>query len=139
MELQAAQVECTLEHYFSDGVYIRQITMPGGSFVQGAKHLTRHLNVVVSGEVMLFDPDTNEIKVIKGPCTFESEPGVQKTLYIHSDTVWQTIHVNPDDERDTAKLEGSLVEYPAIGEDYMPLLLTFKQLIEGEEVCHSQS
>lgn len=134
--IQPEQVECLLEHFFSDGVYVRQITMPGGSFVVGKEHLTRHLNVIISGRVLMYDQFTEEIFVIQGPCTFESEPGVSKTLYIHSDTIWQTVHANVNNEQDTAKLESILVVEPLIEEDYMPALETFKQLIESQP-CHS--
>jgi hypothetical protein len=45
---------------------------------------------------------------IRGPSTFVSRAGVRKVLWIHEDMRWQTLHPNPSDERDTAKLEAQL-------------------------------
>jgi len=102
------QVECPLEHHFSDGIYLRQITMPAGIFVLGKKHKTRHLNVVLKGVVEIRTGE-NEVATITAPCTFESFEGVQKTLHIIEECVWQTIHLNPENIEDIPTLEDRLV------------------------------
>lgn len=138
-ELQSQQVECTLEHFFSDGIYVRQITMPGGAFVKGKVHKTKHLNVVIRGKVLMLDSDgtINVIHATKHPVTFESEAGVSKLLYIHEETVWQTIHTNEENEEDVTLLEDQLVEsYDELDEALMlEEMETFRKLIEGEEVA----
>ena len=109
MLAQTEQVECPLTHRFSDGVYVREIFMPQGTFVLGAEHKTKHLNVILMGRArVLVD---GEVKEIRAPYTFESEAGVRKVLYILEDMIWQTIHVNADDERNVEQLEARLVNY----------------------------
>lgn len=128
-------VECFLEHHFSDGIYVRQIFMPAGTFVQGKEHKTRHLNVVITGQVLMKSDDG--IVTIQAPATFESEPGVSKLLYIHSDTIWQTIHVNEADERDIDTLENRLVQEPVFDGNSVLAIEEFKAEIEGSAKCLS--
>ena len=105
--LHNSNVTCTTKHTFSEGVYVREITMPGGSFILGAIHNTKHLNIISKGACILIDPDTGELTDIVAPCTFESDVGVQKLLYIVEECVWSTIHIT--EETDITKLEEELV------------------------------
>ncbi len=136
-DLDFMPVECKLEHFFSDGIYIRQITMPSGSFIQGCPHKTKHLNVVISGRVLM--ADTNQavdagFLAIQGPCTFESIPGEVKTLYIEEETIWQTIHANDDNERNISILEKRLVDKPLL--DSRLYIEMLKRTL-SETQCHS--
>ncbi len=100
-------VECPLEHRFSDGVYVREITMPTNSYILGHKHSTTHMNIISKGSCLLADIDTGEITHIEAPYTFESKAGVQKLLYILTDCVWSTVHVT--NETDIDILEKQLI------------------------------
>lgn len=97
-----------VKHYFSEGVYVRQIFMPAGLLVVGKVHKTTHLNIVVSGrcDVMI----NGEIKEFKAGDIFESLKGSQKTLYIFEDTTWLTIHTNEDNSKDIKELEDKYVD-----------------------------
>jgi len=92
-------------NYFSDGIYAREMLIKAGSVVVGKKHKTRHLNILVSGTLSIWTVQ-GKMK-ITGPCIFESLPGVQKTVYAHTDVCYLTIH--PTEERDLAILEGMCV------------------------------
>ena len=107
-ELEAPHEVCTVKHKFSDKVYIREIFMPAGLLVVGKTHKTTHFNIITTGscDVMI----AGEIRTITAPATFESLEGSQKTLYIHEDCTWLTVHVNEDDERDIPTLEERYVE-----------------------------
>lgn len=99
---KAPQVEMPVKHYHSDGVYVREIFMPAGTVVVGKEHATRHLNIILEGECIIW---TVHGKIHGRPgMTFESFPGMKKALYILKDTKYMTIH--PTDERDQDKLEG---------------------------------
>ena len=100
--------ECITTHSFSDGVYVREITMPTGAIILGAKHTTTHFNIISKGSCILVDPDTGDTTDIVAPCTFESKAGVRKVLYIVEECVWSTIHVT--NETNIDKLEEELVE-----------------------------
>jgi hypothetical protein len=95
-----------LKHYFSPGVYVREIFMSAASIVIGKVHKTEHLNIIQRGRVEIFDE--SGIFTLQGPITFTSKAGVQKVLYIQEDTVWSTVHVT--EETDLEKLECELIE-----------------------------
>ena len=101
------EVECPLVHKFSEGVYVREITMPAGSIILGHEHTTTHFNMISKGSCILYDFDTEELTEIQAPCTFESKAGVRNLLYIVEECVWSTIHVT--NETDIPTLENTLV------------------------------
>jgi len=101
-------IECPLQHHFSPGVYVREITMPTDTFVLGHKHTTTHLNIISKGICRLSDVETGEVVELIAPCTFESKAGVQKFLYIVEECVWSTVHVT--EETNIDKLEEMLIE-----------------------------
>ncbi len=100
-------VDCPVKHNFSDGVYVREIFMPGGSLIVGHEHTTKHLNIVSEGLCILLDTETGETTNIIAPCTFESDAGVRKVLYVIDDCVWSTVHVT--EETDIDVLESTLI------------------------------
>jgi hypothetical protein len=121
------QVECPLRHHFLPGLYIREIFMPAGSVVIGKIHRTRHFNIIQSGHVSLVDESgTTDLF---GPCTFVSEAGVQKTLYIHTDCTWSCIHLTHN--KDMESLEDELIE-----PDNYPV---FDRTTERAAISHASS
>lgn len=101
------QMEFQVKHYFSPGIYQREIFMPAGSRVIGKVHATRHLNTIVKGRVTLWTVYGR--KELEGPCTFESMAGEQKVLLMHTDTIWMTTHPNPNDETSQEILENMFI------------------------------
>ena len=99
---------CPLKHSFSDGVYVREVTMPADSLLVGKTHRTKHLNMISKGSCILLDRETGKRTLIQAPYTFESEAGVSKVVYIIEECVWSTIHVT--DETDLDKLEELLIQ-----------------------------
>ncbi len=97
---------CPLRHQFAPGIYAREITMPAGYVIVGKKHRTRHFNIISKGHVSFSVGD--EVQHVRAPYTFLSEPGVQKMLVVHEETVWTTIH--PTDETDLIALEALLID-----------------------------
>lgn len=103
--LKLEQADVPLVERFAPGVYLREVFMAKDTFVIGHEHKTRHFNIVLSGRAsVLMDGKVCEIV---GPCTFVSEPGVRKVLYIHEDMRWQTVH--PTEETDPLLLEDALI------------------------------
>lgn len=102
------EVMCPLKHNFSEGVYVREITMPTNTYVLGHEHTTTHLNMISKGACVLADIDTGEIIDIVAPYTFESKAGVRKLLYIVEECVWSTVHVT--EETNIDKLEDLLIK-----------------------------
>ena len=115
------------EHNFSEGVYVRTVTMCEDSMVLGARHLTKHMNIISKGKVT-FSVD-GVMTTVEAPCMFESDVGVSKVLYNHTEVVWSTIHVT--DETDVEKLEALLADF-TVGQEQLELMDTFhKELTNG--------
>ena len=109
MGTELLQVDCPLKHHFSEGVYVREITMPTGSLILGHEHTTTHLNMISKGACILVDVDTEESIVIQAPYTFESKAGLRKLLYITEECVWSTVHINKDNITSIEELESMLI------------------------------
>ncbi len=103
--LNLPQVECPLKHNFAPGVYMREITMPAGSFVIGHEHLTEHFNVVLTGKARVMIDGV--IEDLVAPCYFISKPNVRKVLYIVEEMKFATIH--PTNETSVEVLENTLI------------------------------
>lgn len=116
-------VDTPVTHHHSDGIYAREMFIPAGTVIVGKVHKTRHLNILVQGEISIWTVHGKHR--IKAPCTFESIGGMQKVGYAHTDVVYMTIH--PTDETDQDKLEGLFIE----AEEQLPLFpeLDFQRLI----------
>lgn len=80
------QTEIPLKHYFSKGVYGREIEIPAKSLVVGKIHKYQVMNVVSKGEVSVLSIDG--VVRMKAPCTWVSSPGAKRVIYAHEDTVW---------------------------------------------------
>lgn len=108
------QIDLPLKHTFTTGVYMREIFLPKGSIVVGKIHRHDHVNFISYGDVTVLTKDG--LKRIQGPCTMVSTAGTKRALYAHEDTVWTTIHANPDEERNLDKLESFIIakDYEAL-------------------------
>lgn len=107
---QVPQLEIPVTHYFSPGVYAREITMPAGMTGVGHVHKHRHLNIALTGHALVtWDGQTQEIRA---PFIFESMPGAQKAFQVFSDLRWITIHANPKDISDVVEMEREIFELP---------------------------
>ncbi len=112
--------ELPLHHYFAPGLYVRSVFMRKGIFVLSKHHLTDELNVVQYGKVIVRSGD--ELRLVNGPCAFESKAGIRKALLILEDALWFTIHHNPDDIRDVQQLEEVLVDTTSAWKAHRKLL-----------------
>lgn len=104
--LEQPQVPCPVQHSFSEGIYIRQVTIPANTFAIGHFQKTQHMNVFVKGKVTMICDD-GTIETITAPMTFVSKPG-RKIGYVHEDMVWLNIYNT--DEKDVEKLEQKYLE-----------------------------
>lgn len=97
------QVPMPLEQRFQDGVYLREIFMPADTYVIGHVHRHAHWNMILTGRALVsFDGRMQEVKAGD---VIHSGPGAQKMLYIIEDCRWMTVHSNPTNCTDIAKLE----------------------------------
>lgn len=102
---QFPQAELPLKHYFSKGVYGRELTIPKGTLIVGKIHKYAVMNVLTAGEVSVLSIDG--VMRIKAPHTFVSSPGAKRVIYAHSDAVWMNFHGT--DETDVEKIEEEFI------------------------------
>lgn len=127
---------CPLKHTFSDGIYVREIRIPAGMYIVGKIHKHAHPNFLLSGIV---DVVTEQgTTTLEGPMSMISPAGTKRALYTKTDVCWVTIHHNPTNTQDLAKLEKIVIadsykEYDKFVESKKKnrLVLLLKKLLKG--------
>ena len=89
-------------HHFADNLYAREILIRAGTILTGKVHSTEHLNIVSAGRIAVWTEDG--MKIVAAPCTLISRPGTKRVGFAIEDTVWTTIHANPDNLTDLGAL-----------------------------------
>lgn len=101
----APQIEIPLTHYFSKGVYGREINFDKGSLLVGKIHKHQTMNVISKGEVSVISVDG--VIRAKAPFTFVSSPGAKRVIFAHEDSTWTTFHGTH--ETDLEKIEEEFI------------------------------
>ena len=99
---------CPLKHTFSDGIYVREIFMPAGTVCVGKIHRHDHPNFLMKGRVTVVTEEGG-IQELQAPLSMISPAGTQRAVYVHEDTIWITVHLNPDNETDLKKIEDFVI------------------------------
>lgn len=105
-----------LKHTFSDGIYVREISIPAGVYLTGKIHKHEHPNFLLSGVVDVVTESGRETLI--APMSMISKAGTKRALHTITPCVWITVHVNPTNTQDIVELEkmiiaGSYDEYDA--------------------------
>ena len=98
-------VEIVTTHYFSKGLYAREIFIPKGTIVVGKIHKHLSLNILSQGDITILTEFG--ARRVSAPYTVVSPPLTKRVGYAHEDTVWTTVHAT--DETDLEKLEEELI------------------------------
>jgi hypothetical protein len=89
-------------HKFAPGVYCREVHLLAGDQVVGRIHRHEHMNFINRGSVTVFTEfGTDEHKAGD---SFVSQAGTKRVVLAHQDTVWTTVHPNPDNCTDVQQL-----------------------------------
>lgn len=100
------QIELETRHYFSQGLYCREILIPKDCTLVGKVHKHEHLCMLTKGFMTIISGDGRQ--TLQAPCVFVSRPGVKRAGYAHEDSVFVTVHNT--DIKDLAQIEAELVE-----------------------------
>lgn len=101
--LKRPQVECRVNHIFAPGIYIRELHIPAGVLSTGKIHKYEHVGILLKGaRDMLID---GKVEFVTAPFTTTIKAGSKLACYTWEDSVYVTVHPNPDDERDIPMLE----------------------------------
>lgn len=88
--LQMPQRELEVKHYFSQGVYARELFIPKDTILVGKLHKYKQLNILSKGDISVLIDE--EVKRIQAPYTVVSPAGTKRIAYAHEDSIWLTIH-----------------------------------------------
>lgn len=90
LALERSQVELAVQHYFSEGVYARELFIPKGIILTGHIHKYENLNIMTKGKIeILID---GEMKIVEAPFVIVSPPGTKRVARTLEDTIWITVH-----------------------------------------------
>lgn len=121
--------EAPVTHHFAPGVYLREMLIPKHTILTGKIHRHAHMNIVLKGDISVLTE--HGVKRIQGPCVLMSGPGIKRAGFAHEDTIWLTVHQNPNDERDLEKLEAQHIA-PSFAE-FEGLAVAEDKLCLGEQ------
>jgi hypothetical protein len=122
--LGCPQVETPTRHYFSPGIYAREMFIPAGTVLTGAVHKTEHLVQFVGDITVLTN---GGMERLTGRHTFVSKPGVKRVGYAHADT-WCTGFFATE-KTDIEELENDLVEDAHLLQGRAPAIAQTQELI----------
>lgn len=116
------QCHIGIKHYFSDGVYAREMTAPAGAVVTGKIHKHRQINILSAGTMSVVLGE--EVQTVSAPFTVVAPAGAKRAFYCHTECVWTTIlgtdETDPDviEEKFTTNSESEYLEFTRlIGKD----------------------
>lgn len=104
--LQLPQLEMDLFHEWAEGLYARTIFIPKNVGMTTRVHRNECFNIISMGDVSV--RDLWGVKRYMAPCQMVTKPGTKRALFAHEDTLWTTVHPNPDNCRDIEELERRL-------------------------------
>jgi len=96
-----------LKHTFTDGIYIRQMSMKKDSFVIGKIHRHNHVWFLLTGKISVVDEHDTVDHI--APCYVEAPAGSKRVIYAHEDSIWVNIHANPTNTKDLNELEDLII------------------------------
>ncbi len=106
---------------------MRELHIPAGVYSTGKIHKTDHFGILLQGVRQMATEDG--LVIIRAPYKTKILQGTKAAFYTLEDSIWMTIHPNPDDETDIPILEHKFV--CDTEQEYL-------QFIEANQIeCHS--
>lgn len=102
------QLECPLVHRFTKNMYIREVSVPAGSWLTTRIHKDEHPFALSKGTITMWDGETQiDISAPFGGITKEN---TRRIVFVHEDCVFTTFHVT--DKKTVEDVESEiLVKY----------------------------
>jgi len=92
-----------LTHSFSDGVYIREMSMLKDGVVIGRIHNRSHTWFLMKGKLKIANEDG--VKTYSAPTYVNASSGAKRVIIALEDSVFVNVHPNPENITDTDELE----------------------------------
>lgn len=122
-------IDFPLRHQFAPGVYIRSIFLPAKTLVIGAIHRHSHWQSISEGKVTVLT-EQNGCETLEAPYESVAAVGVKRAIYVHSDTVWTTVHPTTETNPDVIRKAVTTESYTQLGwDDPMPSILALEGVL----------
>ncbi len=95
-----------LTHSFSEGVYIREMSMLKGGIVIGKIHNKSHTWFLMKGKIKVATEDS--VVTYSAPTYVNAKAGAKRVIAAIEDSVFVNVHPNPDNIKNTDELENVL-------------------------------
>lgn len=109
---QMPQAEIPVEHEFIDGLYRRKIVFPKGTAATGAIHSRDHMDVMLTGEMVIATEEG--FKHLVAPCCLTSRAGHKKAGFALRETTWVTYHPTSKTTPEEAEAEFIMKDFDEI-------------------------
>jgi hypothetical protein len=101
------QQECPLKHTYPVGMYVREIFAPAGSIITSRIHKFDHPFFLMKGKLTVIS-ETEGLATYTAPAHGITLPQTRRAILIHEDTVWITVHPNPENKKDHEEIKNDL-------------------------------
>jgi len=91
------EIDPNVIHYFSDGLYAKQMTMPKGFMAGKHVHNYSHLSVLAKGKVVV--RTDNEAQEYTAPACITIKAGEYHTVEALEDCAWFCIHATSESDK----------------------------------------
>ncbi|MBM84446.1 MAG: hypothetical protein CMM47_00660 [Rhodospirillaceae bacterium] len=84
------QSELPVDHFFSDGLYLRKLTLPPKALAVGREHKHNHLAIVLKGQVAVHSKQGTAY--YSAPYILNVMAGDKRAVFTVTEVEWVTIH-----------------------------------------------
>lgn len=112
--IEQPQVPIVTRHFFTPGIYAREIVVPAGTVITGAEHRTDYIAVLSQGVVSVWQEDGEPPALLRAPLTIVSKVGARRMGLVHEDMIWTDFFPNPTEDRDVDRIMARLVNWPEV-------------------------
>jgi quercetin dioxygenase-like cupin family protein len=94
-------------HYFSDGIYAKQMSLPKGHTATSHMHVYDHLSILAQGEV---EVALNGVKTLfKAPACIDIKAGIEHEINALEDSVFYCIHAISETDKQLNNIDEVLI------------------------------
>ena len=101
------QIEMVTRHHFCDGLYLRELEQPAMSVVVGKIHKREHYLIVLRGRIAIRQGE--DTRTLEAGAIVKSEAGTKRAILAVEDSVYMTVHPNPENMESLGKIEDELI------------------------------
>lgn len=101
------QCELVTNHYFADGVYVREMFLPQGTTIVGKIHKREHIFMLMKGRLQV--TVDGGVKELVAPCVMVGKAGTKRAGYAVEDCI--CVNVHHTNKKNLNKIERELIEF----------------------------